>query len=143
MAHSGGGRVQRAARAHGTWAKASRGYSGHPTEAQAKKGAAEKGAAEKGAAAPVPAPPTSHQKRIALAETWLGRNGEARTRLAEDWEARRHAQGDPSGGPVAGGPRRPADCPPTKGNLQLHMGLHKAQSAILTQIRTGHIGLPA
>ena len=92
----------------------------------------------------LPLRPTDHQKRVALAETWLGRRGEVEKRLAEDWRARWHAQGDSgaSGGPT-GRPPRPADCPPTEGNLRLHQGLHKAQSAILTQIRTGHIGLPA
>jgi len=35
----------------------------------------------------------------------------------------------------------PEDTPPTKQVLQLHVGLRKAESALLTQARTGKIGL--
>jgi len=35
----------------------------------------------------------------------------------------------------------PEDIPPTKQTLKLHEGLRKAESALLTQARTGRIGL--
>jgi len=35
----------------------------------------------------------------------------------------------------------PEDTPPTKQTLKLHEGLRKAESALLTQARTGRIGL--
>ena len=67
--------------------------------------------------------------------------------VLRDWEKRWHAENRKLGrivrpGTDPGGRRVvPEDTPPTKQTLKLHEGLRKAESALLTQARTGRIGL--
>jgi hypothetical protein len=67
--------------------------------------------------------------------------------VLQDWDKRWHAENrklgrivrlgtDPGGRGVV-----PENTPPTKQMLKLHEGLRKAESALLTQARTGRIGL--
>jgi hypothetical protein len=67
--------------------------------------------------------------------------------VLRDWDERWHAENRKLGrivrpGTDPGGCRVvPENTPPTKQTLKLHEGLRKAESALLTQARTGRIGL--
>jgi hypothetical protein len=76
---------------------------------------------------------TEGEKRTHWAEAWL-QQGERQALLSQwkqRWEAKR-----PEWGLVGAGP-------PSRKRILLHTGLQKAESAVLTQIRTGRIGLAA
>ena len=85
-------------------------------------------------------------------EGWIGQqlnqwDGQEKKLVLQDWEKRWHAENRRLGratrlGADLGGRRVvPEDTPPTKQTLKLYEGLRKAESALLTQARTGRIGL--
>ena len=77
-------------------------------------------------------------------ERW---NWQEKELVLRDWEKRWHAENKRLGRIVRPsidlGNRQvvPENTPPTKQVLKLHKDLHKAESALLTQVRTGRIGL--
>jgi len=85
-------------------------------------------------------------------EEWTGQpleqwDWQEKKLVLRDWEKRWHAENRKLGRIVRPGTDPgnlrvvPEDTPPTKQVLQLHEGLRKAESALLTQARTGKIGL--
>jgi hypothetical protein len=76
---------------------------------------------------------TEGERRTQWAEAWL-QQGEQRPVMSawrRRWEAHRHEWGLVGVGPPSGKA------------VKLHSGLHKAESSVITQIRTGRIGLAA
>jgi hypothetical protein len=65
------------------------------------------------------------------------------TTIAKEWKERWQREVDKSRARHRGRAGEPADEPPTNERLKLHDGLHKAESSLLVQMRTGKIGLRA
>jgi hypothetical protein len=95
---------------------------------------------------------TPWAERRLCAERWFGLpldqwDWREKKLVLRDWEKRWHAGNGKLGrivrpGTDPGGCRAgPENTPPTKQMLKLHEGLRKAESALLTQARTGRIGL--
>ena len=101
---------------------------------------------------PAHSPATPGDARKQWAEKWVGMTlnlwGEREKKLVtRDWEERWKAENKRLGRNLqpstdSGGRKTVCtDTPPTRRVLGLHKDLHKAESALLTQIRTGRIGL--
>jgi hypothetical protein len=89
---------------------------------------------------PAAEPGLAVEKTAAMALAWMGRRT-ASEAVDKAWRERWH-RGKRA---ITRRPRRPeaADRPPGRNRLALHKGLRKAESALLVQMRTGHIGLGA
>jgi hypothetical protein len=95
---------------------------------------------------------TPGTKRRLWVEEWIGKplqqwDWQGKELVLRDWKERWHAENrrlgrtvrpstDPGNNQVV-----PEDPPPTEQVLKLHKDLRKAESALLVQVRTGHIGL--
>ena len=84
--------------------------------------------------------PTTGERQTQWAEGWRGQAPESGKRaeqqaMERDWKER-WAANPPTWGLVGVGP-------PSRSVLKLHQGLRKAESSLITQIRSGRIGLAA
>jgi hypothetical protein len=94
-------------------------------------------------------PQTYNSETTERVKRWLATDPENADRkqiqatIVKEWKERWQREVDKSRARHRGRAGEPADEPPTRERLKLHERLHKSESSLLVQMRTGRIGLRA